>query len=53
MESVFETNHRWPLGIGTRDLDGIFDGFGACVQQRVFFANLPGARAFSFSATAL
>ena len=34
MKSVFETEDRWPTGMGAGDLDGVLDALGAAVGEK-------------------
>src|SRR5258708_13212839 len=40
METVFETNHCWPLRVRTRNLDAVFDGFSPRAQTQSFLCEL-------------
>src|SRR6266478_1297675 len=42
MEGVLETDYGGALGVGTGDLDGVFDGFGAGVEEDGFLWKIAG-----------
>src|SRR6266513_165583 len=48
MEGVFETNDGGALGIGTRDLDGVFDGLGPGVDEDGFLRKIAGSQRVQF-----
>ena len=48
VEGIFETDNRGALGMGTRDLDGIFDSLGARVDQHGFFREIAGSQRIEF-----
>src|SRR6266567_6172067 len=48
MEGVLKTNDGGALGKGARDLDGIFDGFGAGVQENGFLRKIAGSQGVEF-----
>ena len=43
MESVFKADYGWTLGICARDLDGIFNCFGPCVENDRFLRGRAGS----------
>ena len=48
VECVFETDDRGTLCVGARDLDGIFDGFGAGIEKNGFLRELAGGERVQF-----
>src|SRR6266850_61904 len=48
MEGVFETDYGRTLGVGAGDLDGVFDGFGAGVEEDGFFRKISGGQRVQF-----
>ena len=42
MEGVFKADDRRALGIATRDLDGVFDGLGAAVDEQGLLGKIAG-----------
>src|SRR5882724_1674540 len=48
MESVFEANYGGTFGVDAGDLDGVFDGFGAAIEERGFFGEFAGSKRVEF-----
>ena len=48
VECIVETNYGWALCVGARDLDGIFNGFGARVKKNGFLRELAGGERIQF-----
>src|SRR5258708_23046538 len=48
MEGVFKTNNGRALGVSARDLDGVFDGLGAGVEENGFLREIAGSQGVEF-----
>src|SRR6266446_9816922 len=48
MEGVLETDDGGALGVSAGDLDGVFDGLGAGVQENGFLRKIAGSQGVEF-----
>src|SRR6266478_525937 len=48
MEGVLETDDGGTLGVGTGDLDGVFDGFGTGIDEDGFLREVAGSERVQF-----
>ncbi len=48
VESIFETDDGGTFCVGARDLDGVFDGFGAGIEKDGFFREIAGSERVQF-----